>query len=236
MSMALKLMRRHNIEEVDLIQKELRNSDNVVRKPTTVRPAYREQMALWFNILVTGVGRTLDCHTSIYRDGHGLYMAFHGYKADTEVADWLVSYLHRQIEALTDVAWTDEATRIKSEKYRAPWASERTRMKNSYRHGMVNVILDRVRTVYAKPVPEQADETAAQTKQQNALVVLKNKLILEQFPGLNTDYEDAKIKHDEHSLRGRIDADKVNVQRVLQESEEEQLAQLSEATPLALTM
>lgn len=236
MSMALKLMRRHNIEEVDLIQKELRNSDNVVRKPTTVRPAYREQMALWFNILVTGVGRTLDCHTSIYRDGHGLYMAFHGYKADTEVADWLVSYLHRQIEALTDVAWTDEATRIKSEKYRAPWASERTRMKNSYRHGMVNVILDRVRAVYAKPVPEQADETVAQTKQQNALVVLKNKLILEQFPGLNTDYEDAKIKHDEHSLRGRIDADKVNVQRVLQESEEEQLAQLSEATPLALTM
>ena len=30
-------------------------------------------------------------------------------------------------------------------------------------------------------------------------------------------------------------ADKVNVQRVLQESEEEQLAQLSEAKPLALT-
>jgi len=235
-SMALKLMRRHNIEEVDLIQKELRNTDNVVCKLTIVRPVYREQMALWFNILVTGVGRTMDCHTSIYRDGSGLYMAFHGYKADTEVADWLVSYLHRQIEALTDIAWTDAATRIKEEKYRAPWASERTRMKNSYRHGMVNVILDRVREVYAKASPEEATETAAQTNQQNALVVLKNKLILEQFPGLSGEYENTKIKYDEHSLRGCRDADKVNVQRVLQESEEEQLAQLSEAKPLALTM
>ena len=60
--------------------------------------------------------------------------------------------------------------------------------------------------------------------------------ISEQFPGLSGEYENTKIKYDEHSLRGCRDADKVNVQRVLQESEEEQLAQLSEAKPLALTM
>jgi hypothetical protein len=236
MSMAMKLMRRHNIEEIDVIQQELRSSDNVVRKPTTVRPAYREQMADWFNVLVTGVARTLDCHTSIYRDERGLYIALHGYKADVEVADWLISYLHRQIEALADVAWTAVAIRIREEKARAPWASERTRVKNSYRHGMVNAILDRVYKVYAKAPSDSSGESAAQVAQQNSLVVLKDSLVFKKFPGLNREYDKAQVKHDEHSLRGRLDADKVKVQRVLQESEEEQLAQLSEAKPLALTM
>jgi hypothetical protein len=225
MSMAMRLMAKHNLEEADVIRANLKSSKtNVTRHVFETGPNFQKQVAMWYNILVTGTSRTLSCHTSITRGARNqLTLATHGYHSDVMVVVWLVEYIQEQSRKLVAAAWTLEAERIREQHGRAPWASERTRMKEQYLEGMISRVLQRVAELYG----EVATATEAAAKSSNALALVKDAAVLAQYPALVTDYEARTTdSSSDHVLAGVVDARHVQLHKVLNTNLKEERALL----------
>ena len=219
-AMAMRLMRKYNLESADLQAHELRKEGTIIRAVVENGPNYKVRVASWFNVLVTGVAQSLGCETTIsYNPSRtGMAMYLHGARQDVEVANWLINYLHVQIDKLADAHWKDKSLLIRLRNDRAPYASERTREKNNYRFGLAISVLQRVKEVYGADEEDVKGASSA-----NALVALKNQLIREQFPNLPATTE-INQKHTEALRRGYRDAEKINVQRIVHDEVQKPVA------------
>lgn len=234
MGAALRLMAKHNLEEADIIRADLSrpNSDNVVRHVFENGPNYQKRVANWYNILVTGVGQTLNCHMVITRGSrHQLTLAIHGYKSDVMVAAWLVEYIQGQATRLADAAWATERDIIVRWHDRTPWASERTRFKENYLHGLIGAVLTRVKELYGKEA-----EAEAQSSNGRSLMLMKDAAIRAQFPALQPEYDTASPPERDEVARGYADASKVQLNKVLNSNPGADVAALEEPTVLALPL
>lgn len=210
-AMAMRLMRKYNLESADLQAHELRKEGAIIRAVVENGPNYKVRVASWFNVLVTGVAQSLSCETTLgyNSDRTGVTMYLYGARQDVEVANWLINYLRVQIDKLADAHWQNKSLLIRLRNDRAPYASERTREKNNYRFGLAVSVLERVKEVYGT-----SEEDVKSASSANALVVLKNQLIRERFPNLPATIK-INQKHSEALRRGYRDAEKINVQRIV---------------------
>jgi len=230
---AAKMMAQYQLEEADLIAHELRHKDGQIVSEEMAEHQYEKKLPTYYNWLATGVARVFQCHTRITWKMAGPdqnvdlvpSMRIFGYSADVTVARWTFSYLLDQINRLTDEGWKSELARLQGIG-KPVYASTRRRWKDQYRRGMVSALLRKVVEVYGR---ERAEVHASDG---TSLVALKEALVAQQFPNEDFSYKEQKLPVTDAVAVGHVDADKVNVNRIVQYDAED--AEMLPGAPLQL--
>lgn len=170
---AASMMQKHNLEEADVLIKDLVNDDIIDH----VANVGYKTIPHWMMWLTIPVAHLMDCEARLYRVGSSKAVAFLGQKDDAQVAAWIFGYLVEQVGRL-------------SKKYRAKMrkqyggAGHGTNM-GDYREGVVSEILISIRELMAEREHELKGHTTG-----TALVVVKKDLIEQKFG--KTKYKDGK--------------------------------------------
>lgn len=216
---ALRMMAKHNVDHKELEVEELQAGLGIETVILAGGPNFQKEVALWYSTLVIGVAEALDCRASLRRihvnGKFKIATAVTGYREDAVVADWLVGYLYFQINRLCETAWVEEAESIRRYRGRAPWASERTRMKNQYRLGMTIRVVERAKELY-----RVSQESVASTG--TGLAVLKDQVIRQTHPEL-PETQSKTLRNDQYTdyfLQGARESDQIHLQRVVESQTE----------------
>jgi len=118
---------------------------------------------MWEAVLGGGIATCFDVETVRYMKRDGWHMAFMGTKPDVEMTIYFHKYLRRSVGRITDIENKGQG--------RAN--------RNAFAHGMVNQILQRLRTMYhVRQEIKTSDSLALVTTKKVESTKLKN----EQFP------------------------------------------------------
>lgn len=213
MKQALAMMRKHDIEEADLIDREVRgSSDNLVHEEADPDSQRIKEIPEWEDFLATDLSEVTNVGV---RKGPGktgkITIWVFGYKTDVAVFHWLYDYLRDQIEKLCDEAWKPEHDKIKAKKG-VVHASERKRWKDKYRVGCFLGLKERIKEVYG----EQHEE-AVLTSDGRDLMVIKRTAMESKYGKFEHSFAliDPNIVDDTATMQGVMDSDRVAINRVV---------------------
>jgi hypothetical protein len=213
MRMALGMMRKHDLDEADVIDREVRgNAGSLTHEEADPDSKRVKQIPAWEEYLATDVAELLHCGV---RHGPGrngcMTIWVFGYKTDVAVFRWLYDYLREQIEAMASEAWKPEHDRLKNRKG-VVHASERKRWKDKYRMGVFMGIKERLQDVYGREVEEPV-----RTSDGRELVTVKHEAMERKYGAFSYSLipVGADLVDDTASLQGLMDADSVKINRVV---------------------
>jgi len=146
---------------------------------------------MWEAILAHGLGECFEVETVRYMKQDGWHLAFMGTKADVDMVIYFTKYLRRSVGRITDL---ENQGRGRS-------------TRNTFAHGMVNQIIQRMGVMYRK-------RQEIKTSDSLALVTVKKieteKLKREQFPKLRS--ASVRISNNPGAWkRGAAAGDKVSI-------------------------
>lgn len=206
------LMRKWQLEDSDVIFKELKNKANVkmvwVRATTRKNaPRKNDDTPLWAQVFAASVATYFDCDANMrkvqLKQGWCSVLCFYGYDADVQVCAWTYEYLldcvrrlAREYEEMADAL--EAAGKAKSNR----------EALDSFRFGAATEINRKLaQLIYEKRRAEQGNPVGT------ALVVSKRTAIEEAFGKI--DYgegePEAKTKNAVAMMHGRIKGSTVNV-------------------------
>jgi len=205
---AASLMQKHNLEEADVILKDLGSDDITQEQPDTGGV----KITGWMNRFSVAVAKLMDCEVRIYSDHRNHHrMVFLGQKQDAQVAAWIFTYLVDQVKRL-------------AKKHRAglrkKYGAGHGRNMGDYRNGVVDEILLTIQEMIRNQ--EEALKVHATG---TALVVAKRDLIEQKYGKTNYgETKDRELRDPSNYLMGRKDGKSIKVNPALETSAQEKLA------------
>lgn len=192
------LMRKYNLDEADVILKDMTDDDIVDIGANT---GYKT-MPAWHGTLSVQVAMLMDCECRAYAYHRRRTITFLGQREDAQVAAYIFEYLVETIQRL-------------SKKYRAKMRKEKgaghgTNM-NLYRHGLNHAICQTI-----KEMIREKEEQMKQHTPGTALVVAKKDLIIKKFG--DTNYRTSKsmeINDPIAYLDGKADGENIRINPAL---------------------
>jgi hypothetical protein len=188
------LMREHNLNEADVILKEMTDDDIVDIESST---GY-STIPHWMMRLTVPVAKLMDCEVRAYVYNREKRVTYLGQKEDAQVAAWIFEYLVDQVKRL-------------SKKYRAEQrkkfgAGHGTNM-GDYREGVVISILATIAEMIAEKETQLKEHTTG-----TALVVRKKDLIEQKFGETKYGNNKGRSMSDADAYhRGREDGNNVRI-------------------------
>jgi hypothetical protein len=207
--MAQALMKKFNLEQSDVIFKELKNAANLdmvwVRATTRKNaPRKNDDTPLWAQIMAGPCGDLFDCQVNLrfanIPQGRCSVVAFYGYKTDVVVCAWTYEYLLDCVRRLGR-AYEEQAERLAAQ----GGSKSNREALDAFRYGCAAEIGRRLQQmVYDKKREEQQSSTST------ALVVSKRNAIVDAFPDQSFGREECKpTKNAVALMAGRIAGSKV---------------------------
>lgn len=192
---AARLMRKHQIDHAEVVFDDLNDADQIVmmKHPTGYR-----NVPGWLDSLAVSVAKSVDTHVSrAYNPIMGTTdYRLYGYEPDVELAQWLLTYLFKQIQQIS----AKHRATVKGEpQYEM---SPRSYMF-SYRCGLSRGIRDKLAEVY-----KDGEEAVSDTGR--ALVVAKTNAIEAKFGSFGYKSARRNVEHGAYS-QGVRDGQNVSV-------------------------
>ncbi len=160
---AAALMHKHNLEEADVILKDL-GSDDI---QDVGADAGNTALPDWMHRIAVPIARLMECDARIYMRGKRKIITYLGQKDDAQVAAWIFMYLVDEIKRLS---------KVHRRNLRKRFGAGHGRNMGDYRDGVVQEIL---LTLYR--MKEEREAALKDHKTGTALVVLKQELIEKKF-------------------------------------------------------
>lgn len=199
-SQAEKIMRKYQIDHLDLMKAEFKKATNFDFVDCAVRmkmhnPVPPKIVPLWAQFVATEVAKLHDVQARQARTSAGTVIRFSGFKMDAEVAAWTFDYLVRNI-INNCREFQREMTREKSE-------------SNSYRMGFVKSIN---RSLIA--LRKQKEDEAKTLSSGRELMIVKAQAIAEHFGEVRYKEKAYASPQDAEAFtQGLIDGKKIDVAR-----------------------
>lgn len=202
---AEKLMRKYQIDNADLIMREIKNDVDAletvdVRADAITNGTKPKEVPPWARILSAAVAKLNDVGARIVRTEElGACVRFYGYKSDVLVAKWMMDYLLATINRLAKAYRETDDYKINGRGVLA-----------DYRKGVVFGITGNIH----KMVAEREAEMAAAAQTGRALMIVKQDAIVKRYGDV------FKVKRSPQSIRrgdtysnGMQDGRKVDINR-----------------------
>lgn len=198
--MAEKLMRKYQLEHVEVMRADFTKRENFDSEDVYVRmkmhnPLPPKLVPAWAQWMAVQLAQLHDCQVRQVQTTDGRGMRFSGYKADAQVCAWTFDYLV-SVTIRSVRAFQKERTRSKTE-------------SDSYRRGFTLEVSDLLKRARKAKEAEQTVSSASRE-----LVVLKANAVAEHFGGVKYGIKKSSA-HIESSAfaRGKQDGAKVDVAR-----------------------
>lgn len=206
------LMKKHNLEQSDVIFKELKDTSNMEMqwvRATTRKNAPRPNLdtPLWAQVIAGPCADLFDCQVNIRRavlkQGACSIVAFYGYKTDLTVCVWTYEYLLDCVRRLGR-EFEERAEQLA----RAGHASSNRESLDAFRVGCATEIAARLQALVEQKRQEERGNSTS-----TALVVSKRAAVEEAFPDQPFGRCDAGkfTKSAVAMMAGRIAGSKVNL-------------------------
>ena len=221
------LMKKHNLEQSDVIFKELKDRSNMemqwVRATTRKNaPRPNADTPLWAQFIAIPCADLFDCQVNMrrvqLRQGSCSVVTFYGYKTDVQICAWTYEYLIDCVRRLGR-DFEEAAERLA----RAGHANSNRESLDAFRTGCAQKIAARLRQLLEQKRQEERGNSTS-----TALVVSKQAAVNEAFPEQCFGREDAGkyTKSAVAMMAGRIAGSKVNLNPTPLEDKTEQRKQI----------
>lgn len=185
-AMAEKIMRKYQIDNADLVQKQLKDADNFATREVFAKMKLHQpskRIPPWAQWLAVSVAKLHDCGVrnawSRHESGEpSACMRIYGFGMDVELAAWTFEYLR------------DELIRAVRQ-FNKEQACPDKLASNSFRTGFVTAVLRNLQKLIAQKERENAADATG-----TALVVAKAQAVAERFGEFEYDSRDSKARVD----------------------------------------
>ena len=192
------LMRKHQIENVDVILETLRQDKGAVTDDLLhedYRP--RRAFASWEQYLWTAVCKAFQVECAWTRQGETCNLRIYGYAPDIEVAKYVIHYLVSKFHRLAEAAWMEERDNATFNGRKLPTARN---FKTSWGLGAFHAVRKEIERVTQFENQETEGTTAG-----TSLVVAKRSAIEEKYGNFNYSKGQQQKNLDVHAYRRGIE-------------------------------
>lgn len=217
MSMANKLMAKHQLDHSDVIQAALLRGDDLSDENIDI-PGISKNCPTWLSTLIYAIAKYNDCQVRNTRDNRNGFLRFklYGMTSDVQVGTWMFTYAVSTITKLCNT-WAKESADFSNR----PHNVSAMAAKRAYKGGCASALWHKIEGEIKKEQENQLTSTTS-----SSLLVIKQKALEEKYGPFKYGTSESREEYNAASISGYIDGSKIDLLRKAVGSQEDAVLRL----------